>query len=61
MKEFRLVEELASHANVIKVHDIFYNKMQEKISILMEYAGEGNNLCDYIKKAKREEQSDEAT
>lgn len=49
MREFRILESLTErHPNVIKVYDIFYNKMQEKIYMLMEYAGEGYDLSVYI-------------
>lgn len=43
MREFRLIQEL-SHLHIIKMHDIYYNKMQEKIYMLMEYPGEGFDL-----------------
>jgi hypothetical protein len=52
MKEFRMLEGLGEgHKNVIKVIDIFYNKMHEQMYILMEYAGKGCNLTTFIKNA----------
>jgi hypothetical protein len=33
----------------MKVEDIFYNTLQEKMYIVMEYIGEGSNLHEYIK------------
>lgn len=46
LKEYKLIESVgqdgeggAGHPNVIKVYDIFYNRLREKIFILMEYAG----------------------
>lgn len=35
----------------MKVFDIYFNQCQEKIYMLMEYAGEGHDLCNYIKKS----------
>ena len=52
MKEFRMLEGLGQgHKNVIKVIDIFYNKMREQMYILMEYAGKGCNLTTFIRNA----------
>jgi serine/threonine protein kinase len=51
MKEFNLLEKLGDHSNVVKVYDIYYNDLQEKIYILMEYAGEGSDLMRLIKQA----------
>lgn len=57
MREFGILEELKGHPNVIEAYDIFYNQMQEKIFLLVEYAGEGSNLCNYIKHSFIEEES----
>lgn len=43
MREFRLIQEL-DHLNIIKAHDIFYNKLHEKVYMLMEYPGVGYDL-----------------
>lgn len=49
-KEFKLLESLGDgHPNIIKVIDIFYNKLRENMYILMEYVGKGSNLYSYIK------------
>ncbi|CDW72576.1 protein kinase domain containing protein [Stylonychia lemnae] len=57
MKEFRLLEGLGEgHPNVIKVIDIFYNKMREQMYILMEFAGKGSNLTTFIKNAQYQEE-----
>jgi serine/threonine protein kinase len=56
MKEFKLLEAL-EHRNVIKVYDIFFNELREKIYIIMEYAGHGCNLTAFIEQhLKREEE-----
>lgn len=57
VKEFKLLEELAECQYVIKVNDIYYNTMEEKVYILMEYAGQGYDVNKFIKEAKKEEES----
>jgi serine/threonine protein kinase len=50
LKEFRLLESFEEgHENVMKVQDIFYNKLEETMYIVMEYLGEGFNLHSYLK------------
>ena len=48
-REFKMIEKVAEgNTNIIKVFDIFYNTLQEKVYILMEYAGEGQDLNKYL-------------
>jgi serine/threonine protein kinase len=58
LKEYTLLEKISGHPNVIEVHDIYYNRIKEKIFMLMEYCGEGSNLHELIKKRKRESLED---
>ena len=44
LKEFNILHTLPYHKNIVKVHDVYYNKGFETVQILMEYAGEGVNL-----------------
>lgn len=55
MREFRLLEEISDHPNIIKAYDIYYNTMREEIYMLMEYAGDGCDLMKFIKRANEEE------
>lgn len=41
LKEFNLLDEYLSHPNVIKAHDMYYNSIQEKIFMVLDYPGEG--------------------
>lgn len=38
-KEYKLLEEIEGSPFVMKVYDIFYNNLHEKMYMLMEYAG----------------------
>lgn len=51
LKEFKLINDL-NHPNIMKVYDIFYNQLKEKIYTVMEYAGHGSDLYKYIKESK---------
>lgn len=51
LKEFKLINDL-NHPNIIKVYDIFYNELKEKIYTVMEYSGEGYDLHKFIKESK---------
>jgi len=49
MKEFKLLEAQLDHPNIIKAHDMYYNRIQEKIYMVMDYV-EGCNLEEFIAK-----------
>ena len=49
LQEYHLIKGLDENPNIIKVFDVFYNKMQEKIYILMEYPGDGTNIHKFLK------------
>ena len=44
IKEFRLLQDLKSHKNIIEVVDIFYNETTQFMYTVMECAGEGDDL-----------------
>ena len=44
VREYNILTELKDHSAVIKVHDIFYNRIQENVFILMEYVENGFDL-----------------
>ena len=44
----------------MKVQDIFFNEMHEKVYIIMDYAGPGSNLATLIESyADRDQESEE--
>lgn len=50
LREYKLLEGLGEgHPNIMKVFDIFFNELHEKIFMIMDYAGEGSNLTTFIK------------
>ena len=45
LREYKLLESLGDgHSNVVRVFDIFFNELKEKIYMVMEYPGHGSNL-----------------
>ena len=61
LREYKLIESLGDgHENVMKVQDIFFNEMHEKVYIIMDYAGPGSNLATLIESyADRDQESEE--
>jgi serine/threonine protein kinase len=55
LKEFHLIKNLEGNSNIIKVFDIFYNRIQEKIYMLMEYSGEGTDINKFLKNLNKSE------
>ena len=58
LKEFNLLDRISGHPNIINVHDIFYNRIREKIFMLMEYCGKGSDLHAFIKKVKENDENE---
>lgn len=48
-KEYETLYKLRGHKNIIQVHDIFFNKLQEKVYMVMDYLGEGSDLSKMVK------------
>ena len=49
LREYKLLESLGEgHENIMKVEDIFFNEMHEKVYTIMDYAGKGSNLTTFI-------------
>lgn len=48
LNEYKSLDELSHHENIIKAIDIFYNKSQELMLFVMEYIGEATDLENIV-------------
>lgn len=49
MKEFTLLDSELNNENIVKAYNMYHNSFQEKVYIILEYAGQGSDLAQLLK------------